>query len=132
MIDKRSQILAILSTIESTSYSDVQSPDKLLEHGFRLTGWIAFSAECIAEAKEALHRAREQAYINLAASLGSQSKQIGVLMMKDFCNDKCAKENAYLALTERCNAACTHANSLVITAISYLKTEMQNLSYAGR
>ncbi len=128
---KQAEILAILSTIESTSYSDVANPVALLEHGFKLTGWIAFSGEAVAEAKELLHKARRKAYINLVASLGAQEKRIGVMLMKDYCNDCCASENGYLALCERCNAACTHAADLCRSALSYLKTELQTSSYAN-
>lgn len=130
-MNKQAEILAILSTIESTSYADVQSPVKMMEYGFQLNGWIAFTAEAIAEAKEALHKARKQAYVNLVASLGSHEKKIGALLMKDYCNDCCAKENAYLALCERANAAATHANDLVRSALSYLKTELATSSYAN-
>lgn len=129
-MNKQPEILSILTAIQDTSYSDVNNPVQLMEYGFRLTGWISFTAECIAEAKEQLHNARKQAYINLVASLGAQEKKIGVMIMKDYCNDLCGKENAYLALCERTNAAATHAADLVRSALSYLKTELST-SYAN-
>lgn len=130
-MNKQPEILAILSVIESTSFNDVSNPTALLEHGFKLTGWIAFSGEAVAEAKELLHNARKQAYINLVASLGAHEKKIGAMIMKDYCNDCCAKENAYLSLCERCNAACTHAADLCRSALSYLKTELATSAYAN-
>lgn len=130
-MNKQAEIFAILSTIESTSYKDVQNPTALLEHGFWLTAQIAFSGEAVAEAKELLHKARKQAYINLVASLGANEKKIGAMLMKDYCNDCCAKENAYLSLCERCNAACTHAADLCRSALSYLKTELATSTYSN-
>jgi hypothetical protein len=130
-IKKQTEILSILTAIRGTSYSDVQSPDKLLEYAFQLTQWIAFTAEAIAEAKEQLHLARKQAYINLVGSLGAQEKKIGAMLMKDYCNDMCSKENAYLTLCERTNAAATHTNDLVRSALSYLKTEMATQNYSN-
>jgi hypothetical protein len=130
-MSKEATVLAILQTIEDTTYCDVQSPVKLLEYGFQLTGWIAFTAQAVAEAKENLHNARRKAYINLVASLGAHEKKIGALLMKDYCNDSCAKENAYLTLCERANAAATHSNDLVRSALSYIKTEMVTSNYAS-
>jgi hypothetical protein len=129
MMNKKADIVAILEAISNTHYSDVNNPTVLLEYGFELTGFIAFSGECVAEAKEMLHKARKQAYINLVASLGAHEKKIGVMLMKDYCNDLCAEENAYLALCERANAAATHASDLVRSALSYLKTEMATINY---
>jgi hypothetical protein len=126
---RKADIKAILEVISNTHYKDVSNPQVLLDYGFELTGWIAFSGECVAEAKEILHKARKQAYINLVASLGAHEKKVGVMIMKDFCNDQCAEENAYLSLCERCNAAATHASDLVRSALSYLKTEMATVNY---
>ncbi len=131
-MNKQAEILAILTTIQDTTYNHVRNPVQLMEYGFQLAGWISFTGEAIAEAKELLHKARKQAYINLVATLSAnEAKKIGSLMMKDYCNDCCAKENAYLSLCERANAACTHANDLVRSALSYLKTELNSLSYAN-
>jgi len=126
---KEAEILAILQAIQDMDYSDVSNPTSLLEYGFKLTGWIAFSGECVAQAKQLLHAARKQAYINLVASLGAHEKKIGVMLMKDYCNDVCGKENAYLSLCERCNAACTHAADVCRSALSYLKTELSTSAY---
>lgn len=128
---KQPEILAILTAIQDTTYNEVNNPTALMDYGFQLAGWIAFTAEAVAEAKELLHNARKQAYINLVASLGSQEKKIGEQMKKDYCNDCCAKEQAYLALCERTNAAATHACDLVRSALSYLKTELATTSYAN-
>ena len=129
VLTKKADIKAILEAISQTHYKDVNNAVVLLEYGFELTGWIAFSGECVAEAKEILHRARKQAFIDLVASLGAQQKKIGAMLMKDYCNDVCAEENAYLALCERANAAATHASDLVRSALSYLKTEMATVNY---
>lgn len=130
-MNKRAEILAILTAIQDTGYKEVSNPTQLMEYGFELAGWIAFTGEAVAEAKEILHRTRKQAYINLVASLGAQDKKIGEQMKKDYVNDCCAKEQAYLALCERANAAATHACDLVRSALSYLKTEMSNLNYSN-
>src|SRR6478736_5845622 len=118
-MNKRPEILAILTAIQDTSYKDVSSPAQLMEYGFELAGWISFTGEAVAEAKELLHNARRQAYINLVASLGAHEKKVGEQMKKDYCNDCCAKEQAYLSLCERANAAATHACDLVRSALSY-------------
>lgn len=130
-MNKQAEVVGILTTIQDTEYKDVANPTQLMEYGFQLAGWIAFTGEAVAEAKELLHNARKQAYLNLVASLGSQGKKIGEQMKKDYCNDCCAKEQAYLSLCERANAAATHACDLVRSALSYLKTEMATSSYAN-
>lgn len=58
-MQKLSQIQAILTQMQSTSYADVQSIDKLLEYGFQLQQHLAFSGEAMAEARENLHLARQ-------------------------------------------------------------------------
>jgi hypothetical protein len=131
-MEKRAEILAIMQVIQDTNYDELQSPAQLLEYAFKLTGWISFSGETVAEAKELLHNARRKAYINLVASLGAQEKKIGTMLIKEFVLDSCAKESAYLTLCERCNSAATHAADVCRSALSYLKTEMNNLSYSNR
>lgn len=126
----KSELIAILNTIEGTSYSQVQSIDLLLEYGFKLTQWIARSGEIQATAKEQLHKKRRQAYLNVIASLGSQEKKIGPMLIKDYINDCCAEENGLYELAERTNRAATHANDLVRTAVSALKGERYSATYA--
>jgi hypothetical protein len=128
-MNKKADIIAILEAISNTHYKDVSNPQVLLDYGFELTGWIAFSGEAVAEAKELLHNARKRAYINAVGSLGAHGEKMGVMLIKDYVNDICAAENAYLALCERCNAAATHASDLVRSALSYLKTEMATVNY---
>ncbi len=126
---KRTDILAILSSIESTNYSDVQSIDLLLEYGFRLTQWVAFSGEAMAEAKQELHAARRNAYLKVESSLNAQQKKWSPMLAKDYVNDCCSAENAYYELCERANRAATHSVDLVRTAISALKAEMQTSNF---
>lgn len=119
----KSELLAMMDTMEGTSYKDLQTIDQLIEYGFTLVGWIARSGEIMAEAKEDLHKKRRQAYLNVIASLGSQEKKIGPMLIKDYINDCCAEENALYELAERTNRACTHGNDLIRTAVSALKAE---------
>lgn len=128
-MDKRSEIQAIISAIESTSYSDVQSIPLLLEYGFKLTQWIAFSGEAMSEAKKALHDARRKAYLKVEASVNSQQKKWAPSLVKDYVNDCCANENAFYELCERCNRAATHSVDLCRTAVSALKMEMTQMNY---
>ena len=124
-MQKHSEILAIISSIESTSFSDVQSIDVLLDFGFKLTSWLAFTGEAMSEAKKKLHDARRASYLKVEASLNAQQKKWSPMLAKDYVNDCCSNENAYYELCERCNRACTHTLDLVRTAISALKTELQ-------
>lgn len=128
-MNKKPEILAIVSSIESTSFSDVQSITQLLEYGFKLTQWIAFSGEAMSEAKEQLHIARAKAYINVHGSLTAQGHKIAPSLLKDYVNDQCAAQNGFYELCERCNRASTHAMDLVRTAISALKTEMSVMNF---
>lgn len=119
------QLRAILNTIEGTKYSDVQSIEKLIEYGFQLQQWMAFSGEQMSIAKETLHRTRKQAHINTIASLGSREKKYAPSLVKEYINDCCSKELGNYELAERCNRTCTHCVDLVRTCISALKEEMK-------
>lgn len=103
-MQKKSAIEAIMTELQNTAYSDVQSIDALLEYGFKVQQWIAFSGEAQAEAKEYLHEARRKAYLSVEASLNAQGKRITPMIIKDYINDKCSAENGYYELCNRCNA----------------------------
>lgn len=126
---KQAEILGILHKIESMQYSDVQSIDLLLEYGFQLTSWIAFTAEAMAEAKEHLHKTRADLYRAVNDEMSKRTKAPAPSLVKDWINDKCHKENGYYELCERTNRAATHSMELVRTAVSALKAELQNRSY---
>jgi hypothetical protein len=126
----KGELEAIMNTIEATTYKELQTIDQLIDYGFVMVGWIARTGEIMAAAKEDLHKKRRQAYINAVASLGSQEKKIGALLIKDYINDCCAEENALYELAERCNRAATHCNDLIRTAISALKQEKYTLERA--
>jgi hypothetical protein len=104
----KAELLGIMDTLQQTDYSDLQSIDALLDYGFTMVGWIARTGQMMAEAKEDLHKKRKQAYLNVIASLGSQEKKIGPMLIKDYINDCCAEENSLYELAERANRAVTH------------------------
>lgn len=128
MIDA-DELSRILGEIQKTEYANVQSIDLLLTYGFKMAQYMAYSGQQQALAKEALHKARRQGYVNLVASLGSQKKVIGPMLMKDYVNDQCAYEHKVLELAERANKAATHSIELCRTAISVLKQEMISMSF---
>jgi hypothetical protein len=120
----KEELLEILTLLQTTSYADVQSIDRLLEYGFILNQHIARTGQLMSEAKEMLHNKRRQAYLNVIASIGAQTeKKVGPMIIKDYINDCCAEQNSLYELAGRANSACTHANDLVRTAISALKQE---------
>jgi hypothetical protein len=127
-MDKKQEILRILQEIRTTEYSTIQSIDLLLEYGFRLTQYMAFSGEAMAEAKEQLHDKRSNALLRVDRDL---KKNAGALLIKDYINDLCSKENAFYELCERCNRACTHSVDLVRTAVSALKEEQRVSNYSN-
>ena len=129
-MNKRPEILAILARIQDTHYQDVSNPVTLLEYGFELAGYISFTGEACAEAKSLLHKAKEKAAISVMALLEAQGKKIIPSLVKDYILDKCGEQSAYLTLCERCNACCTHTLEFVRSALSYLKTEINNSQYA--
>lgn len=120
------QIQAILDTIEGTNFDSVQSLNLLMDWGFKLQQWMAFSGSQMAECKKELHAARRKAMLNLIASLEANRASMAPSLQKDYVNDLCENENYNYALAERCNRACVHSMDLVRTCISTLKTEMQN------
>ncbi|HQV56233.1 MAG TPA: hypothetical protein PLX17_11985 [Chitinophagaceae bacterium] len=124
-MQKLSQIQAILTQMQSTSYADVQSIDKLLEYGFQLQQHLAFSGEAMAEARENLHLARQL----MTEKLLRSGQKMARSTFKDYVNDACAKEAGYYELAERCNRSCTHSLDFVRTAISALKAEMQSINF---
>lgn len=119
------QLRAILNTIEATAYSDVQSVDLLMEFGFKLQQWMAFSSEQMAIAKEQLHNMRRQKMINLAGNLKANGAALSATLQKDYINDCCATENAVYELASRTNSSCIHAIDLVRSCISCLKEEIK-------
>lgn len=123
------ELKAILNTIEGTNFSNVQSIDLLMEHGFKLQQWMAYSGEQMAVAKENLHKARRQAMVNLLGSMGANQKQLSPSLQKDYVNDLCASENATYELASRTNSACIHSMDFIRTCISALKTERQTNHY---
>lgn len=126
---KKQELKAILNTIEQQEYSNISSIDVLLEYGFKLAQWIAFSGEAMAEAKERLHKARKAAYLKVEFSLNAQGKKWSPMLAKDYVNDCCYEENGYYELCERTNRTATHTLDLVRTAISALKTELQTMTF---
>lgn len=119
------QIQAIMDTIEGTDYKAVSSPSLLMDYGFKLQQWMAFSGSQMAELKKALQDRRRQVSVNLVASLTANKAQMpSATFQKDYVNDLCAQENADYELAQRCNSACIHAMDLVRTCISLLKTEL--------
>ncbi len=122
-MNKRSEIQAILTEIQDTTYADVQSPDILLEYGFKLASYLSFSGEAMAEAKKILHDARRAAYLKVEGSTQAQARKWNVTLIKNYVDDSCANENEYYTLCDRCNSACVHTLDLIRSAISYLKSE---------
>lgn len=115
---------AILDTIEGTDYKNVESPSLLMEYGFKLQQWMAYSGSQMAEAKKALHEARRAAMINLIASLKANGATLGAALQKDYVNDLCAEENSVYELAGRVNSSCIHALDFVRSCLSTLKAEM--------
>lgn len=126
-MDKKEEILRILNEIRTTEYSTLQSIDLLLEYGFRLSQWQAFSGEAMAGAKELLHK-RRQAGLREAAA---QYKNAPTMIIKDYINDLSAEHHGYYELCERCNRACTHTIDLIRTAVSALKQEQITSQYSN-
>lgn len=125
-MDKKEEILRILKEIRTTDYCTMQSIDLLLEYGFKLTQYLAFSGEAMAEAKELLHKRRQEGLREAAA----QYKNGPTMIIKDYINDLSAVHHGYYELCERCNRACTHTIDLIRTAVSSLKQEMIANSYS--
>lgn len=116
---------AIMSTIEQTDFQNVGSITLLMEYGFKLQQWGAFSGQQMAEMKQVLHNSRRQAMINLMASMKANGVNLAATLQRDYINDLCAVENAQYELAERCNRVCVHAADLVRTCLSTLKEEMK-------
>lgn len=119
-----SQLQAILDTIEGTGFDQVQSINLLMDWGFKLQQWMAFSGSQQAECKRALHDARRQAMVNLVASLKANGATLAPSLQKDYVNDLCGQESQHYELAERCCRTCVHALDFVRTCISTLKTEL--------
>jgi len=115
----------ILGRIEGTDYKSVSSGVQLMEYGFQLQQWMAFSGSQVAECKEAVHKARRQAMVNLVASLKANGASLSPSLQKDYVNDLCGKEIMLYELAGRVNATCTHSLDFIRTCISLLKAEMQ-------
>lgn len=119
------QLHAILDTIEGTNYADVQSLNLLMDWGFKLQQWMAFSGSQQAVAKKLLHEARRKAMVTLIASLKANGADLAPSLQKEYVNDVCSQENYQYELAERCNRCCVHAQDLVRTCLSTLRTELQ-------
>lgn len=121
------ELHAILGTIENLTLQSFPDPESLREMGFKIQGWMAYSAECMVEAKEALHYARKQAAINVFANLKDVAKRMPAMSIRDYISDSCGKQAALYELCERTNKTCTHALAFIVSNLSYLKVEMQTL-----
>lgn len=119
----------ILDEIQRTGYSDVDNIPLMLDFGVKIQAYMAFTSGQVAAAKEELHKARKQGYINLVASMTSQKKQIGPMLMKDYVNDVCHQENFNYTLADRCNSACIHSLDLIRSVLSTMKAELQANSF---
>lgn len=122
---QETQLRAILDTIEGTSFNSVDSATLLMEWGFKLQQWMAFSGQQVAECKEDLHTSRKKAMINMIATLAANGAEMAVSLQKVYVDDLCAKENMLYELAGRCNSSCIHALDFVRSCLSTLKTEMQ-------
>jgi len=118
------QLQGILDTIEGATFDQLQSIHLLMEWGFKLEGWMAFSGSQQALAKADLHDARRKAMVNLIASLKANGATLAPSLQREYVNDLCGTENYHYELAERCNRACVHAMDFVRTCISTLKTEL--------
>jgi hypothetical protein len=127
----KEELTKMMAMLETKNYSDVQSIDALLEYGFELAQYIARSGQLMSEAKEMLHRARRAAYKEAEGILKAKDRKYSPLLLKDYINDCCAEQNALYELADRTNKACTHAHSLVITAVSALKAEMFSSKFSN-
>lgn len=120
---QQNALQGIMDTIEGTTYSDVQSIDRLMEYGFKLQQWIAFSGSQMSVCRETLHAHRKQAMINLMASMAANNVQLSASLQKDYINDLCGPQNAVYELATRCNSACIHNLDFIRSCISALKEE---------
>src|ERR1044072_3292160 len=99
----------ILDTIEGTTFDQVQSINLLMDWGFKLKQWMAFSGSQQAACKRALHIARRQAMVNLTASLFANGADMAISLQKQYVDDLCADENYNYELAQRACRACVHA-----------------------
>lgn len=118
------QLQSILDTIEGTNFDQVQSLNLLMDWGFKLQQWMAFSGSQQAEAKRLLHDARRKAMVNLIASLEANGAEMAISLQKIYVDDQCANENYHYELAQRCNRSCTHALDFCRSCISTLRTEL--------
>jgi hypothetical protein len=118
------ELQGILDTIEGTNAQPVQSTTLLIDWGFKLQQWMAFSGSQQALCKLALQEARRQAMVNLVASLKANGAEMAISLQKQYVDDLCAKENYNYELAQRCNRACVHALDFTRSCLSTLKTEL--------
>lgn len=127
----KAELTEIMEKIITTSYSDVQSIDKLIDYGLILAQYNARTGQLMSEAKGKLHTARKVAYKAAEAKLKEAGKKFPVLLLKDYINDCCADENEVYELAERTNRATVHSMDMLRTAISSLKAERFAVSFGG-
>lgn len=125
MEDLENELQKILNTIESIKYDQVNSPDLLMNFGFGLQGWIAYSAQAVAVTKKLLHDARRKAMLNLLASLSANAATMPISLQKDYVNDLCAEHIHLATLADRCNSACIHSLDFVRTCLATLRQERE-------
>lgn len=124
-----SELLAILTEIESANYTAINNIHLLNDWIFKLTGWMAFSGQEMAKAKRDLNRAKVRAYDTYVFSRAASGLQISPMMAKDYAGSRCADEEFEYDVAERCNRSCVHAIDAVRTVISALKSEQQHLNF---
>jgi hypothetical protein len=111
-----------LDSIRAALDADVKGVDidSLVEQGKALAQLIGLSAECKAEAKRQLERARVLAVASLSG------KKLSPSVLLKLADSNCADEIYNFEYADRLNAGITHQLDYYRSVISLHKTELEN------
>lgn len=101
----------------------------MLQHLSSLTSYLASTAALVAESGKHYNEAKVKAYHKLKTSAESNREYYAPSLAKDYVAAQCSAECYISQYAERINAATTHSNQSLITAISAEKQLLTNLKY---
>lgn len=119
----------ILTELQSDTLEAAKDGDTLMGLGARYATYNAYAGERMATFKRDLLQKRALYYETFVFNARAQKLEFTSTMIKDYVNAKCYREQYAFDIAERVNRACVHNMDLIRTSMSFLKTEMANLSY---
>jgi hypothetical protein len=111
------------------------NPQALYELSIWCAAQKSFTGEQMAIAKKEWQDAKKKAYETFVVSNDANQARVekfGVMVIKDYINAKCGKEEATYEFIERTNNACGYMEDAARSVMSSLREEAKSYNYGGQ